>query len=187
MVVGELIEGVRSLRSKKRRALTPDETTTRLEATCLEVRGAYGLQMRDDAVTPVYSKHAAVARAEGNWISNYLANACGEVVRDHDDVIADAAEGLRVRGGTTPGGADPFSGAMGDAFRSGEADAARATCCGGRSRRRADADEDDDEDVVVGLGVCPEDADWSRVNTHDDGWSSYDAVRDANEKKKKEL
>ena len=40
----------------------PDETTTRLEATCLEVRSAYGLQMRDDAVTPVYSKHAAVAR-----------------------------------------------------------------------------------------------------------------------------
>ena len=35
-----------------------------------------------------------------------------------------------------------------------------------------DDDDDDDDDDADGLGVCPEDVDWHRVNTHDDGWSS---------------
>ena len=140
------MDALHAKRAKLHRKLTPDEATTVLERACVTVRSEYGLQMRNNAVTPVYSKHQAVARAEGNWISIFLINVCAQVVGEHEKAI--------VRGAF-------------DAATS--VNDLRARAC---QRGDAEEEEEEDEDGGAGLGVCPEDVDWSRVNTHDDGWSS---------------
>ena len=146
IIVEELVDALHAKRAKLHRKLTPDEATTVLERACVTVRSEYGLQMRNNAVTPVYSKHQAVARAEGNWISIFLINVCAQVVGEHEKAI--------VRGAF-------------DAATS--VNDLRARAC---QRGDAEEEEEEDEDGGAGLGVCPEDVDWSRVNTHDDGWSS---------------
>lgn len=148
VIVEELVDALHAKRAKLHRKLTPDEATTVLERACVTVRSEYGLQMRNNAVTPVYSKHQAVARAEGNWISIFLVNVCAQVVGEHENAI--------VRGAF-------------DAATS--VDDLRARACQ-RGDAEAGGDDDADDDAGAGLGVCPEDVDWSRVNTHDDGWSS---------------
>ena len=47
-----------------------------------------------------------------------------------------------------------------------------AVCQRGKTVNGTRGGDDDDDDDADGLGVCPEDVDWRRVNTHDDGWSS---------------
>ena len=152
VVLDELIPALRVERAKKRRHLNPDEFIRTTEQTCGKARAEYGLQMRNNKVTPVYSKHAAVSRAEGSWISNYIATTCGQIIGDYDEVLKQAAFG-----------------------KVSANDLRAAVCQRGKiinGTRGGDDDDDDDDDDADGLGVCPEDVDWHRVNTHDDGWSS---------------
>ena len=93
VVLDERFPALRMERAKKRRQLSPDEFIRTTERTCGKARAEYGLQMRNNAVTPVYSKHAAVSRAEGSWISNYIATTCGQIIGDYDAVLKEAAFG----------------------------------------------------------------------------------------------
>ena len=149
VVLDELLPSLRMERAKKRRHLSPDEFIRTTERTCGKARAEYGLQMRNNAVTPVYSKHAAVSRAEGSWISNYIATTCGQIIGDYDEALKEAAFGKL------------------------SANDLRATVCQrGKNKTGTRGGDDDDDEDADGLGVCPDDVDWRRVNTHDDGWSS---------------
>ena len=125
IIVEELVDALHAKRAKLHRKLTPDEATTVLERACVTVRSEYGLQMRNNAVTPVYSKHQAVARAEGNWISIFLINVCAQVVGEHEKAI--------VRGAF-------------DAATS--VNDLRARAC-----QRGDAEEEEEEDKTGGAGL----------------------------------
>ena len=149
VLLDELLPALRMERAKKRRQLNPDEFIRTTERTCGKARADYGLQMRNNKVTPVYSKHAAVSRAEGSWISNYIATTCGQIIGDYDEVLKEAAFGKL------------------------SANDLRATVCQrGKNKNGTRGGVDDDDEDADGLGVCPDDVDWRRVNTHDDGWSS---------------
>jgi hypothetical protein len=149
VLLDELLPALRMERAKKRRELNPDEFIRTTERTCGTARAEYGLQMRNNKVTPVYSKHAAVSRAEGSWISNYIATTCGQIIGDYDEALKEAAFGKL------------------------SANDLRATVCQrGKNKTGTRGGDDDDDEDADGLGVCPDDVDWRRVNTHDDGWSS---------------
>jgi len=143
VVLEELLPTLRMERAKRRRPLSADEFIRTLEKSCSMMRSEYGLQMRNNKVTPVYSKHTAVSRVEGAWISNYISTTCGEIIGDYDEVVKDAAFGKT------------------------SAEEMRAAVCQ-RGKNKTTGGEDD----ANGLGVCPDDVDWQRVNTHEDGWSS---------------
>ena len=158
MVVSELVSALKKKREQRKFKLTPDENMGALERGCFQVRRDYGLQMRNNKVTPVYSNDHSIAKTEGAWISTFLVSTCGSVVGDYDDyIIANYA--------TTP------------------VHELAATVC-----QRAPGFEDDDDDwrddddddgggVPKGLGVCPVGLDMSKANTHDDGWTVEEAIR----------
>ena len=95
VLLDELLPALRMERAKKRRQLNPDEFIRTTERTCGKARADYGLQMRNNKVTPVYSKHAAVSRAEGSWISNYIATTCGQIIGDYDEVLSASGRARR--------------------------------------------------------------------------------------------
>lgn len=150
VVLTEVIPTLRLERAKKRRDLNPDEFITVMEKGCAKMRVDFGLQMRNNKVTPVYSKHKEVSRAEGSWISNYLVTTCGQITGDYDEVLKAAAFGEM------------------------KADELRTRVC------QVDKSKTSDDDAN-GLNVCPEDVDWERVNTHNDGWSSTGETYDTDE------
>jgi hypothetical protein len=166
VVVSELVSALKKKREQRKFKLTPDENMGALERGCFQVRRDYGLQMRNNKVTPVYSNDHSIAKTEGAWISTFLVSTCGSVVGDYDDyIIANYA--------TTP------------------VHELAATVC-----QRAPGSEDDDDDdwrdddddggVPKGLGVCPVGLDMSKANTHDDGWTVEEAIRKVEEKNRKE-
>ena len=168
VVVSELVSALKKKREQRKFKLTPDENMGALERGCFQVRRDYGLQMRNNKVTPVYSNDHSIAKTEGAWISTFLVSTCGSVVGDYDDyIIANYA--------TTP------------------VHELAATVC-----QRAPGFEDDDDDdwrddddddgggVPKGLGVCPIGLDMSKANTHDDGWTVEEAIRKVEEKSRKE-
>jgi hypothetical protein len=107
-------------------------------------------------VTPVYSNDHTVARAEGSWISTFVVNACGEVIGEHDETVLRAWKSstplLELQGRVCKTGKHGATGP-------GEGDGSNSKI---------------DDSYPNGLGVCPATADMSLVNTHDDGWSSWD-------------
>jgi hypothetical protein len=148
VVLSELLPALRLARAKKRRDLSPDEFIGVLETGCRVVRAEYGLLMRHDKVTPVYSKRKEVSRTQGSWISAYLGTTCGKIIQDYDEILKEAA--------------------FGDLAMN---DLNAAVCQAGGKPKQTNGDGDGDGDAT-GLRVCPNDVDWARVNTHDDGWSS---------------
>ena len=76
MVVTELVSALKLKREQRKYKLTPDENMGALERGCFNVRRDYGLQMRNNKVTPVYSKDHSIAKTEGAWISTFLINTC---------------------------------------------------------------------------------------------------------------
>ena len=87
MVVTELVSALKLKREQRKYKLTPDENMGALERGCFNVRRDYGLQMRNNKVTPVYSKDHSIAKTEGAWISTFLINTCGMVTGKYDDYI----------------------------------------------------------------------------------------------------
>ena len=55
VVVSELVSALKKKREQRKFKLTPDENMGALERGCFQVRRDYGLQMRNNKVTPVYS------------------------------------------------------------------------------------------------------------------------------------
>ena len=92
MVVTELVSALKLKREQRKYKLTPDENMGALERGCFNVRRDYGLQMRNNKVTPVYSKDHSIAKTEGAWISTFLVNTCGMVTGKYDDYIIAAIE-----------------------------------------------------------------------------------------------
>ena len=64
----------------------------------------YGLQMRNNRVTQVFSKDDAIARAKGGFSALDVQSACGRIMEDHDDsLLAALALPLpEIRGGSLP-------------------------------------------------------------------------------------
>jgi hypothetical protein len=87
VVVTELVSALKLKREQRKYKLTPDENMGALERGCFNVRRDYGLQMRNNKVTPVYSKDHSIAKTEGAWISTFLINTCGMVTGKYDDYI----------------------------------------------------------------------------------------------------
>lgn len=162
MVVTELVSALKLKREQRKYKLTPDENMGALERGCFNVRRDYGLQMRNNKVTPVYSKDHSIAKTEGAWISTFLINTCGMVTGKYDDYIianyATTATHLL----------------------------ASAVCQRAPGFEGVDVDDDDDDDDETanpkGLGLCPGGLDMSKANTHDDGWTVEEAIRKVEEK-----
>ena len=164
MVVTELVSALKLKREQRKYKLTPDENMGALERGCFNVRRDYGLQMRNNKVTPVYSKDHSIAKTEGAWISTFLINTCGMVTGKYDDYIianyATTATHLL----------------------------ASAVCQRAPGFEGVDVDDDDDDETAnpKGLGLCPGGLDMSKANTHDDGWTVEEAIRKVEEKNRKE-
>ena len=62
VVVSELVSALKKKREQRKFKLTPDENMGALERGCFQVRRDYGLQMRNNKVTPVYSNDHSIAK-----------------------------------------------------------------------------------------------------------------------------
>ena len=164
VVVSELVSALKKKREQRKFKLTPDENMGALERGCFQVRRDYGLQMRNNKVTPVYSNDHSIAKTEGAWISTFLVST-RPVVGDYDDyIIANYA--------TTP-----------------VHELAAAVC-----QRAPVEDDDDDARTTTTttaaacprVSACPVGLDMSKANTHDDGWTVEEAIRKVEEKSRKD-
>jgi len=88
VVTMELRSILRALRNKKKRKLDHGERLFAVEHACNKnIPTDFGLQMRSNKVTTVFSNDPSISRTQGNWISTYLTNACGEVIGDFDEAL----------------------------------------------------------------------------------------------------
>eukprot|EP00003_Mantamonas_plastica_P006015 TRINITY_DN148_c0_g2_i1.p1 TRINITY_DN148_c0_g2~~TRINITY_DN148_c0_g2_i1.p1 ORF type:complete len:117 (+),score=32.42 TRINITY_DN148_c0_g2_i1:449-799(+) len=58
-----------------------------MELACSEKMEPYGLQLRENKPTQVFSKDKRISRANGNWMIPFLKNVCGELIGEYDEQI----------------------------------------------------------------------------------------------------
>ena len=93
VVLDELLPALRMERAKKRRHLSPDEFIPRPSGRAGRRARSTGCRCATTQSRRCIRRARAVSRAEGSWISNYIATTCGQIISDYDAVLKEAAFG----------------------------------------------------------------------------------------------
>ena len=58
-----------------------------VEGICPYLADEYGLLLKNNKPTTIFSKNKAITRMQGNWINNFILNRCSEIFSLHEDDI----------------------------------------------------------------------------------------------------
>ena len=94
VAVDAIYDDVEGERARRGGRVTLELAVDVMERTCARVGREFGLQMRDDRVTEMFSDDATVARARGRWITTYVSEACGTLIDgEHDEAWVELVNG----------------------------------------------------------------------------------------------